>query len=249
MYLRIAKLLAAASAVGLSTSAMAVGFVNGGFETGDFTGWTVQHGTYSGGVVSGLTTSTSTASVVGVGHVDPYSPFDLPFNGNYMAQLNTYIAPAGGRDVTRISQTATMDVGTTDLYINWGAVLEDPGHANSDEPFFSILVKKNGSTVYTVVHDANDGGWASLGNGPDGVITYYKSGQASVTGLTGGDSIYVELTVADCGLGGHAAWAYLDGIGNTALPPPPGSNIPDGGSTLVLLGSALAGLVAFKRRK
>ena len=41
-------LLGTASAMALAVTANA-GFINGGFETGDFTGWTLEHGANEGG--------------------------------------------------------------------------------------------------------------------------------------------------------------------------------------------------------
>jgi hypothetical protein len=94
------RMLIAASALGLAATAQA-GFVNGGFESGDFTGWTVQTGSYSGGNLS-FGGGNGTASIIGAVS-DPFSPFDHPFNGNYMALLNTVNEANAG--AARISQT------------------------------------------------------------------------------------------------------------------------------------------------
>jgi hypothetical protein len=191
---------------------------------------------------------------VGTGNAatrDPYSPFDNAFNGNYMAQLNEFVPVngAGSNTVTRISQLATMLAGETDIFINWAAVMEDPSHPLTDEPFFNITINKNGNLFAQENHVANAGagaGWTAGPTGPDGSPTYYSSGQFHVAGLTAGDQVQVVLTVADCGQGGHAAWAYLDGIGTTVTQPPPG--VPDGGSTIAMFGLALGGLVVLRRK-
>lgn len=227
--------------LGLAVSAKA-GFVNGGFETGNFTGWTVELGNYgytSTGVlqfgVSGQYVN-GTAAVIGAS-ADPYSPFDTPFNGNYMARLNTI--NEGNWGAARISQTALMGAGETDVFVNWGAVLNDPGHPPSDQPFFDIKIFKN-SVLIDSLHNIAGAGWIASSGGYS-----YSSGTYHVAGLTLNDSVKIEMTVADCGQGGHAGWAYLDGIGTVQQPP---GRAPDAGSTVAMLTAALLGLVAIRRK-
>jgi hypothetical protein len=249
-------MLTTASAVVLATSANA-GFVNGGFETGDFTGWDLEHGSnFSGnGTITFTPGSAGSAYIVGPGAQaatrDPYSPFDTAFNGNYMAQLNEFVPvnDAGNYDATRISQTGIMGLNETEIFINWGAVLEDPGHPAAEQPFFLIEVYKNGS-LFGSTYNIAGAGWATSGQGPDTAFgsspAYYSAGQYHLTGLVAGDSVKVQMTVADCGQSGHAGWAYLDGIGTTSVDPPP--SVPDGGSTIAMLGLAVGGIGALRRK-
>jgi hypothetical protein len=235
------------AALGLGVSAQA-GFVNGGFETGNFTGWTLEHGINYGGAISFSAGSAGHAYIVGAGHNDPYTPFDAPFDGNYMARLNEDNPNA---DATRLSQTGTMGVGETDLYIAWGAALEDPGHARNQQPYFGIVVKVNGAVVANENHNASDGtagGWTAGGTGPNGSPLYYDSDVFHISGLNVGDQVYVEMTAVDCSPTGHSGWAYLDGIGTAPPTPPPGASVPDGGATALLLAPALLGLVALRRK-
>lgn len=243
------RLILVAAALGAATTAKA-GFINGGFETGDFTGWTVEHGvTGNNAWVAGLGPAGDIhQSVVSGANIDPYvNAFDTPFNGTYMARLNkpneaTY-------EKSRIRQTAVMGAGETDLFVNWGAVLEDPSHAAQDQPYFQIDVLVNGNSVYSFQHTAGQGGnagWTQTGPNTD---IWYKSDQFSIiNGLVAGDSVEIILTVADCDLGGHWGYAYLDGIGGVRPPPPPGVGVPDSGFTIAMLASALAGLIALRRR-
>lgn len=238
-----------AAALGLAATAKA-GFVNGGFETGDFTGWTVEYGTVgNNNWTPGLGPANDIhQAVVSGNNIDPYvNAFDTPFNGNYMARLNRNEATY---EKSRIRQTAVMGAGETDLYVNWGAVLQDPSHNPSAQPYFEIEVKKNGAQIYYFQHTAGAGGnagWTETSLNSD---IWWKSGQFSlINALAENDSIEVILTVGDCGLGGHWGYAYLDGIGNIAPPPPPGGDrVPDGGLTVAMLASALAGLAALRRR-
>jgi len=241
------KLIVVAAALGLASTAQA-GFVNGGFETGDFTGWLVEYGKTSnvGFPSSGVNTTFAGHQAVIGATADPYSPFDTPFNGNFMARLN--IAQTGA-DKSRISQTGTMLAGETEVFINWGAVLEDPQHAAADQPFFSIIVQKNGVEVYNFTHTAGSGGNVGWTVSPAASDTFYKSGQAQITGLAEGDKVTVILTVQDCDLSGHFGYAYLDGIGTVAEPPPDGNSVPDSGATLLMLVPAFFGLIALRRKK
>jgi hypothetical protein len=240
------SLLTAASALALATYANA-GFINGGFETGDFTGWTLEHGINNGGTVTYSAGSAGHAYVIGP-TTDLYSPFDTPFNGNYMARLNEYSPYA---DATRLSQTAAMLAGETDLYINWGAVLENPtDHSYTEQPYFDITIEKNGSVVANEFQNASQGtagGWiAGTPSGPNSAQVYYNSGTFHLAGLVAGDVVKVILTAVDCSLTGHAGYAYLDGIGSVYVPPT--GSVPDGGTTAMMLGLAFTGIAGLRRK-
>lgn len=216
-----------------------------------FTGWLVEHGANGGANNFVPTAGTPDAIVVGPGYVDPYSPFDGVINETRTARLNDF---ANGNEAVRISQTGVMLAGENAVFINWAAVMEEPGHASGQDPFFDIVVRVNGVIPAggQESHSVGSGvGWTLGGvSGPNGSPIYYKSGQFSLTGLNAGDSVQVILTILDCSLTGHAGWAYLDGIGTVAQNPPPGvPGVPDGGSTALLLAPALLGLAALRRKK
>jgi len=242
------RLILVAAALGAAATAKA-GFVNGGFETGDFTGWTVEHGvTGNAAWVAGLGPANDIhQSVVSGNNIDPFvNSFDTPFNGNYMARLNK--PQEATYEKSRIRQTAIMGAGETDLFVNWGAVLQDPNHNPVDQPYFQIDVTVNGVSVYSFQHTAGAGGNAGWTETSPNSDIWYKSDQFSIIGgLAENDSVEIILTVADCDLGGHWGYAYLDGIGSVRPPPPP-NGVPDGGMTVVMLGAALAGLAALRRR-
>ena len=245
MHNRMFKLASVALALGLGVSAQA-GFINGGFETGDFTGWTLEHG-FNGGANNFVPSAgTVDAIVVTPAYVDPYSPYDGVINETRTARINDF---ANGNEATRISQTGIMLAGETDVFINWAAVMEDPGHPSGQDPFFSIVVNVNGVLAGSESHSAGVGvGWTAgpAFGGPNGSTVFYKSGQFHLSGLNAGDSVQVVMTVLDCSQTGHSGWAYLDGIGTVAQPP---VGAPDGGSTALLLAPALLGLLALRRKK
>lgn len=241
----------AAAALGLGATARA-GFVNGGFEDGNFTGWTLEYGRNYGSaitwtnlgstpnghqyIISKLAPQPGDPSYVLTSYTDYYNPaFSTPFGGNYMARLNE---PSGNYDASRISQTGTMASGENQVFIQWGAVMQDPGHPYNEQPYFDIEVFKNGTSVGHEYHNASDPGW-TYNNG-----AYYSSGVYNLTGLAEGDNVQVVMTAADCGQGGHFGYAYLDGIG-TVNP----VSAPDGAVTGLLVLPALLGLLALRRRR
>jgi len=237
------------------------GFVNGGFETGDFSGWTLEYAMNYSGVnvadpISSLTFSSASHGVAPI-VVDKsvYSDSFVPglssmFLGDKMARINDI---DGWYHVTRLSQTGVIDASdlksgsSASLYVNWVSVLVDPsGHPKDQVPWFNIEVLKDGIVAYSVTHFSTDKGWTYAGQyGYED--TFWGAGQLVLNNLLVGDSITVRMTAADCGWGGHGGYAYLDGIGTSKVPDPHG--VPDAASTLGLLGLALAGLVSLRRRR
>jgi hypothetical protein len=186
----------------------------------------------------------------------------LPYVGSYMALLND---SNGNRHATRLTQqssaiTAQDITDNTKIYVDWGAALVEPtnnntAHSPSDYPFFEIDILKNGAKIDTFKinsHNAAGSGWANIGtmnwDNNSGII-YYEDGQFVYDlvngGFLAGDKITVDMFVADCGLGGHGAYAFLDGIGTVQPPPPHG--VPEPG-TLLLVGLGLVGVAGIKRR-
>jgi hypothetical protein len=230
-------------------------FINGGFETGDFTGWTIDHGerlssgnninwSLTGwdpfpteGIWDSSTTSTPAGEVMNI-DIDPYL-------GNYMARINDSY---GGYHATMLTQTGNIGPDDETLYVNWGAVLIEPTNLNhgDDSPFFSIEVKVNGNSEESFYAVSSDGGFTNIGTVPPpgvasntGDMMYkYDTWSFDLTSYNVGDSVTITMIVADCGLGGHGSFAFLDGIGTIYNPivPVPGAVL------LGILGLSTAGI-------
>lgn len=260
------KVLLATCIVALGSPALA-GFINGGFETGDFTGWTLDDGRVTGGgaIDWNKTGNDSPAppvsAVIGPGALQPGQTTVInPYYDGYMARINDVY---GGYHATKLSQTGTITAkDITDgakLYVRWGAALVEPSNAKEHEtnnfPFFGVSVTIGGNLPTTFTADASDLTIFTkigdqFGNPPppntDMGNIYYRTDvwQFDLSGYAEGTSMKIELFAADCGLSGHGGFAFLDGIG-TVQPPPP--SVPEPG-TLLLVGLGLVGVAGIKRR-
>jgi len=114
-----------AAAFGFSGSAQAI--VNPGFETGDFTGWTVNDG--------GLTSVVSSHSFVG-GEIGSYAPVD----GSFFARLSTGL---GAGVYTTVSQSVSLNA--TEVLSGWAAFDAGDFMPFNDDAF----VRVNGVDIWT----------------------------------------------------------------------------------------------------
>src|SRR5262252_8084091 len=117
-------------------------FVNGGFETGDFTGWVQGGGYWSNGAAPSPTDylsggshydmSGNRSAIVGGGN-DPITGLPMVYNGNYSARIND---SSPNYHVSVASQTVA-NYTDPHIYFEWSAVLE-ASHDVGDSDYFGL---------------------------------------------------------------------------------------------------------------
>ena len=189
---------------------------NGGFETGDFTDWDGATGINDAGQVSdlvaGLVEPTRHSIMQGAGN-DPLVaalPVVPPGGGGFSVRLGN---SDDGKELEQLTQTFTVTSATRELFFRYALVLEDPDeHTASEKPFFMIRVlDQNNQQVFREkrVADQNDPFFDTVGN--DVVFRRWSCGRIDLTPYLGQD-VTIEFTVADCALGGHFGYAYIDEV-------------------------------------
>lgn len=211
-------------------------FTNGGFEGGDFTGWTET--TFLNPGLGGSPPfveaninrnpgGSNTNAVLGpfaaLSQTDANSGNNLAFPayGSYTGRVNDGTT---GQNSTTIYQETVVGAGDADpvdgnyhVRFVYAAAMEDPGHIPAEQPYFFVLVKNvtQGTTLYEKMSYANEPGvpWVDQGNGwvwLDWTLVDIDGGDGSIAL---GDTLSLEVIAAACALGGHGGYAYVDEFG------------------------------------
>lgn len=185
-------------------------FTNPSFETGDFMGWQHESHTWQNGSPGSFLPAKSAIAFAGQDPID--FTLQTTYAGSFSARVNN---SDPNYHISSISQSAVVPtVANPELRLYWAAVLEDPQHAPSQQPYVDVIVRDetSGQILYSRHFYSNDpsfSGWRSAQNGswrtiPWQVITLPLQNAV-------GHTISVRVTAADCALGGHGGYAYLDG--------------------------------------
>jgi hypothetical protein len=261
------------AALGLATSPAWAIFTNGGFESGDFTGWTKTIGSNPGlngappfdgsDVVIGAGGNDTTA-VVGAG-TDPRAPhLVLPRVGSFTARVNDFVNGAVLNSIKQSAPITNADRDASDgklhVRFSYAAVLEDPGHSPADQPYFFVRLRN--VTKNTILYEdftfSNQPGKtfiSTIVSGSPWLSTPFANVDIIVPDSDINDVLEIEALGADCSLGGHGGYVYLDGFGSAVIVPGPGqplgpTDIPTLSEWgLILLGLLLAGATYFTQRR
>lgn len=234
----------------ITVFAQAGSFVNGGFEDGNFNGWTQGAGWWNGGWPLDPSSYLPGGANYDIGAnrsaVVPLGPdptvgnlLNTVYNGSYAARVNDWYSDSS---VSVISQTVT-NYTDSHIYFAWAAVLE-ASHGAIDSDNFTLKLTDNttGLELYNVTYDSYNNG-AIFHPFNDWFYTDWQVEDLDVSGLQG-DTFTLTLLGSDCPYGGHAGYVYLDGFGGA--PPPPG--VPEPG-TLAMVGSGLVLTAGWIRRR
>lgn len=225
-------LLASTALTAAAGAAHAQSFVNGSFETGDTSGWSVGGGSWHGGAYP--VPDDYLPGGVNYGGPGPISITTPGVDANTDGNLNEVYAgshsvrvndAAQNYSVSVISQTVT---GYSDPLIAfaYAAVLE-ASHGATDSDAFIITLTDTTTSETLFSYNLNSA------TAP-GLFTQSSTGwfytpwieQSIDVSSRAGHNFILSLLANDCPYGGHAGYAYLDGFGST-----PGGGGTGGGTS------------------
>lgn len=184
------------------------------FESGNLSGWNATTGYNPLYNSAGCCQSAGGAQIVTSGTgTDICGGFPIVASGgNFSVKLGNN---GTGGIADRLEQTFAVTVSNANFTYRYAVVFEDPGHALADQPKFQIeMLDSSGvqipCTYYNVAAGQNIPGFL---NSPNCVNVVYKPWTNVSVDLTSyiGQNVTIRFTTYDCSLGGHYAYAYIDG--------------------------------------
>jgi hypothetical protein len=212
-------------------------FNNGGFETGNFGGWSTSQYLNPGLSLPQPFTGASIVKVPGGDDLTqirgPYAEMSqtdantggalsYPLAGHYCAVVNYEGAFNNANSLTQTATAASGDVqadGKVHVQFGWAAVVQNPGHPANQQPYVYVAV--NDVTKGTVLYQA-----FIFAGDPNSPIPWHTYGGAQYTdwqvldiapdssALDVGDQVSIEVTAAGCSQGGHWGYVYVDHFGS-----------------------------------
>jgi PKD repeat protein len=187
---------------------------NAGFESAGFSGWTGRTGSNINGTAyytrqfleSGHHAITSPGSDPAVG---TSLPTVCPWGGSHSVKLGNGTA---GAEAEQLERTFYITSSNRYFTYSYAVVTETSDHTGNGHPFFvAEFIDSKGAQVPCSVDSVlpDSPGMTAVGN----TFTVYKGWTSRTVDLTNYIDQYVTLrfTTADCSLGGHYTYAYIDG--------------------------------------
>lgn len=246
------------SAVGMASTASADSFVNGGFETGDASGWT-QGGGYRGNTTNNNLDPAdfvpgdggARSSIIAAGTIDPRVGAALGttvLDGNYSYRVEN--TTNGG--YASVLQQQVNNYSDPQIFFAWKAVLEG-AHGVNDAATMVITLKDLTTNTVLINRQYN----ASTSGGGGGSIFNFAGGNyytplwqletLNIGPNLAGHDFLLSVLAADCEPTGHFGYVYIDGFGSTA--PPGTGGVPEPSTwAMMIVGFGLAGASLRRRR-
>jgi hypothetical protein len=200
----------------LFTPVSSYALVNGDFETGDLSGWTVSLSLYGGPSVSIVSPGTALWTNGGL---------NMVHSGKYAAMLYSGVNDSYHADWARIEQAVTVPPGQNMLEMWFAAVINFnhfSGGVYGDDTYvlFEVL-DPVGGTIYSQRFSSFDNAAALIDDTPGDDWKYLPWQQITVPlSSYENQTLTVRYTAYDCNFGGHFSYGYIDDL-RFVIPPSP----------------------------
>ncbi len=184
------------------------------FESGTLNGWVATNGYHPQYNSTGCCPLSGGAQTIMTGNAtDPCGGFPVVCPGGVFS-LKLGNNQVGGR-ADRIEQTFMVTPANAYFTYKYAVVLQEPGHNPLHQPKFEIeMLDQNGNqipcTYYSVTAGQNIPGFQNSTSCPNVIFKPWSSVSADLTSYIG-QNVTIRFTTYDCALGGHYAYAYIDG--------------------------------------
>lgn len=213
-------------------------FVNGGFEVGNLSGWTVgtnintgittfppttiaNLGLRNGGTNLTFVRSGATGSQIPAGLTAAES-LRFPRFGNNNAVVNELGNIRNSNNIVQTMTPTTADVDATDGNIHvrfaFAPVLQNPGHTDTEQPYFFFELRNTTKNLvlYSAFHFSGQPGMPWKQDATKWI--QYTNWQLfdvapGQTGIAIGDTLRMEVVASGCSRGAHWGEIYVDGFG------------------------------------
>ncbi|MCW3121491.1 MAG: gliding motility-associated C-terminal protein [Flavipsychrobacter sp.] len=193
-------------------------------ELGNLSNWHFYNGTVADGPVFTFTASPpipGREDLTSGSAVDRYGLFPVvdPIGGGYSLQVGD--SQKGSlAEKARYYVHVPAGVNNYSLIYRYAVVFEDPGgsHGSDQKPLFQVNAYDSATNVavscaqHSYVAGAMPGFLVSPVKDYNGLYPYYKPWSTGVLNLSGynGRTVTIDVIAADCSLGGHYGYGYVD---------------------------------------
>lgn len=189
----------------------------------------------------------------------------LPRVGNLTAKINDEATGARLTTLVQRDRITQADVDASDglphLRFAFAPVLDDPAHAPEEQPYFYVVVRSvaDQSVLFEQFAYSGQPGVTFLQGAGTWKYLAFQNVDATLPASAVGQEVELTVIGADCSLGGHGGYVYVDGFGSaqvgtgggagagtgTVVPVPV---LAPGVLALLAMGLGGAGALAWRRR-